>query len=570
MKLEDKRILIIGAGEVGNAVAEDLVNRSDPAEIIIHTSRQRTMDMRISHLKEMAGPRTLLTGSWGDIFAPYELTRRSRSEINDRNVRLALAEFFLQPSGAAQLRRTTIYELISRHRPHIIIDAVNSASVCTYTEDPHQTYGELLDLARGTGCSRSAEAPAELPAVTPDIADVATDALLSLSTPILHRYVDSLRRAMADFQVERFIKVSTTGLGGMGYNCPYTHGSVTESGLSGALVGKIGSAGVLHQLLWNLHHTAGCDVRLVIPAALIGWESVRHGAYTSRGRPVAVQDCARPLPLHLDRPLGEHAAASSVTEPAAEDEPSAEMVHVPAGDNSTYSRAEMSLSTALGQFESVTREEVAAVVLDTLLGSTRFDLFTAMDTASLQPSYLAAQMRTSTLTAMRQLEKAYDRPSIVSGNLGPTISKDLLELHVLCTAAGSLEQVRTMSTPVLASSASALVREDVYLRQQALSIGLAVLLPDDQWLAGPHLSVPSRIDPEAKVTRADIDDWSRQGWVDLRPARVLHWQENLRRIEQDASAGKTAFALDDTAYDVGEVLAYHYKLTGQARRIKGL
>lgn len=27
MKLDDKRILIIGAGEVGTAVAEDLVNR---------------------------------------------------------------------------------------------------------------------------------------------------------------------------------------------------------------------------------------------------------------------------------------------------------------------------------------------------------------------------------------------------------------------------------------------------------------------------------------------------------------------------------------------------------------
>ncbi len=158
MKLGGKSILIIGA-EVGNAVAEDLVKRFDPAEIIIHTSRQQTMDMRVGHLKEMAGPRTLLTGSWGDIFAPHELTHRSRSEINDRNVRLALAEFFLQPSGEAQLRRTTIYELINRHRPHIVIDAVNSASVCTYTEDPHQTCGELLDLARGTGGPRAAEAP---------------------------------------------------------------------------------------------------------------------------------------------------------------------------------------------------------------------------------------------------------------------------------------------------------------------------------------------------------------------------------------------------------------------------
>ncbi|MFB6395074.1 hypothetical protein AAFH96_18475 [Polymorphospora sp. 2-325] len=524
----------------------------------MHTARRETMARRLRQLSQVGDSTVDLVGSWGDVFAPADLAHRSRTDPADPELRLALANFFLGPPEPGQSRRMKVYRLIDEHRPDIVVDALGSATSCSYASDTQQAQHDLLELANAAaGRGRVDHDEGSGKART----EVLVEAALSLQIPIIHRYVEALGMAIRDFGVARVIKVSTTGLGGMGYNCPYTHGSVTETGLSGALVEKLAAAGVLHQLLWNLHHTAGCEISLVVPSALIGWEAVQHGPYVSRGRPVVAQDCPTPVKIRYDLPLAEQELPRSDA-----DEDQTEMVFVPSGDSSTYSRAEMSLSTALGQFESVTREEVAAAVLETMRGSTRFDLLTAMDSAAMQPSYLAAHIRFSVLTSMRDLEAVTRQPSIVSGNLGPAISKDLLELHLICSAAGTLQDAGTMSPDLLADTTVERLRTDGYLRRQILSIGLAVLLPGDMWMAGRRLSVPRQIHGGMRLTRRRIEDWTRQGWIDLRPRNIARWQTHIRGIERHRSALKSLLAIDGRQFDVGEVLAYHYTLTGRARR----
>jgi hypothetical protein len=47
--------------------------------------------------------------------------------------------------------------------------------------------------------------------------------LLSQSTPQIIRHVRILHRATSEFNTKVYLKVGTTGTGGMGLNIPYTH-----------------------------------------------------------------------------------------------------------------------------------------------------------------------------------------------------------------------------------------------------------------------------------------------------------------------------------------------------------
>ncbi|WP_229403254.1 hypothetical protein [Micromonospora okii] len=535
------RVLVIGAGEIGTAVGEALLRRLAPTHLAVHTSRPQTLRRRLDHLRSLAGERTELDGSWGDIFSPAALAQVGVDNLTDEH-RWQLARYYCQPSAQeARPDSSHIYQVVQRHRPDVIIDAVTSATSGPRNVLPPASRDELLRAAAAGEARTGATTRRAM-----------LDAVLGNPVPALSRYVANLDAALTDFGVKRYVKVSTSGLGGMGFACPYTHGATSNGFAAEALLGKIGAAGVLHQLLWNLHHTRGRDVRLVVPLALVGWEDVRYGAYTSRGHRVTVRDCA--LVDMPSSPLPDHRV------PAAP----AQMVVVPAGDNSTYSRAEMALSTALGQFESVTREEVGHVVAEAALGSTRYDLLTALDGAAMHSSYQAAHIRSSLLRRMRALEQETGCPSVVSGNLGPGVATDLFELHVLVHAAGSLAAARHGDTDDLASRCASLVASDSYLRQQALSIGLGILLPD-----GRELHPIS--EHEARVTSADpvvrSPSGGATGYADYRPANIGRWQRALQAIDRSSDPLRHAFGVGDPEVEIGEILAFHYLLTGRARRL---
>ncbi|MEU8787252.1 hypothetical protein [Streptomyces sp. NPDC048637] len=543
-----RRILVLGAGEVGAAVSEALLRQLAPSYLAIHTSRQQTLHTRTRRLQSLAGASTHIGGSWGDIFSPCTLAQVPADVMTDRD-RWQLAAFYHQPSKpVAQPDASMIYEVVREHRPDLIVDAVTSATSGPRTVLPTESLEELLRAAapHATDNAHIAESVGKRALL---------DALLGNPTAPLSRYVANLDAALEAFDVQRYIKVSTSGLGGMGFACPYTHGTAADGFASDALLGKIGAAGVLHQLLWNLHHTRGRDVRLIVPLALVGWEEVRYGPYTHRGVGVSTRDDLRSGVQSL--PPSPDAGVS----PAA-----AQMVVVPAGDNSTYSRAEMALSTALGQFESVTREEVALAVAETALGSTKYDLLSAMDGAALHSSYRSAHMRDSLLRQMRDLEQEVGRPSVVSGNLGPGIAKDLFELHVLLEAAGSLHCARDGQSDTLAKQCADLMATDWYLRQQALSIGLGILTLDDQYLTSlPTDPTDKESSPSAGPSKAPQIPGSPTAWVDFRSDNVVRWQQALCGLTQSSHPMRHAFHIGDHDFEIGEVLAFHYFLTGRAR-----
>src|SRR5688500_15572 len=97
--------------------------------------------------------------------------------------------------------------------------------------------------------------------------------LLSQSVPQLILHVRFLHRATTEYQTRVYLKVGTTGTGGMGLNIPYTH---SEDKPSHKLLAKAEAAFGHTGLLLLLARTPEAPiVKEVKPAAMIGYRGVR-------------------------------------------------------------------------------------------------------------------------------------------------------------------------------------------------------------------------------------------------------------------------------------------------------
>jgi hypothetical protein len=210
-----------------------------------------------------------------------------------------------------------------------------------------------------------------------------------------------------------------------------------------------------------------------------------------------------------------------------------ESVFIDTGENGMFSSEEFETVTALGQMEFVTPEEIAELVLIELEGGTTGrEVVSALDGATLGPTYRAGVMRHHALAEMRRLERESGHPSIAFEMLGPPrISKLLYEAHLLARASGSLAGVAASEPGAVSEACAGIVAEDAELRARILSIGLPILLPDGRLLRGPEMKIPPYKE-EARESLAPeaIERWAEAGWVDLRPANFARWRERARAI----------------------------------------
>src|SRR4029078_8669061 len=110
-------------------------------------------------------------------------------------------------------------------------------------------------------------------------AEVPTEPL-SLPRPI--RHIQVLYRGMQDVGTRTYLKVGTSGTGGMGLNIPYTH---SEERPSRALLSKSALAGAQSMLLFLMARTPGAPITKEIkPAAAIAWKKIGYGPIHRRGK----------------------------------------------------------------------------------------------------------------------------------------------------------------------------------------------------------------------------------------------------------------------------------------------
>jgi hypothetical protein len=434
------------------------------------------------------------------------------------------------------------------------------ATVVGYGHDPYTTSRKIKEIVDSN--------------ILPDnegVIQLLKESLMAEAIPPLVRFIQVLHQAMIKFGVKRYVKISTSGLGGMGFNIPYTHGEAGEPGCSPQLLGKVVASGILNQLIWTLSHTPDINIKLIIPTALVGWED-RTENITMRKAGLDIYiplvDCEHPLDLSNENVFTDHKAKQTGK--------TLEMAVVDSGENGFYGIGDMTLITTLGQMGCVTKEEVALAVTEALDGSSRYDVCSTMDGACLAPSFNAAFERNLVLKEMKELDKTLETTSVATGNLGPEVTKHLWELEILRRIATTLNNIVNTGAKDLASKAeNLLLKSDPLLRKQILSLQMPILLEHNRILLGASWHIPREKNP--RNIKENIEKWAQRGWVDVREPRMLFWKEEIENIfiafheYKDTSQNKLQRNWSNISlyedFDVGEVLGLIYSLKGGYRKI---
>jgi hypothetical protein len=411
-----------------------------------------------------------------------------------------------------------------------------------------------------------------------------------------------LHRALTETGVRIYIKVGTTGTGGMGLNIPYTHG---EDKPSPTLMAKTATGFAQTGLLFLMARTPGPTIiKEIKPAAMIGYKDI--GFHVIRGAQYRVErgrgeDRVKLAPA--EPVLLFHAREQSLdgvldVEPTFEGfeplrsengrEARLTLACVNTGENGLFARGEFEAITALGQMEFVTPEEIADTVALELLGNnTGREILSALDASVLDPSYKGGLVRGIAITELEKLEAEKGVPSVAIGQLGPPqLAKYLYEAQLLREVYGTLERVLQDEDgrPREAVELSADLHRHLgssELRHTITSIGIPILLPDGRTLLrGPFFKHPAY---NKKLHRIAIDDavidgFAKRGWVDLRTSHMAFWLDGARKMRNSVhrrGAKWSSERLDLRSYlsedlRIGEVVAWIFNnaLDPPGHRIK--
>ncbi|MGH7163053.1 MAG: hypothetical protein ACREID_06190, partial [Planctomycetota bacterium] len=469
-------------------------------------------------------------------------------------------------------------------KPAAVVDCINTATAISYQDVP--SAAKRLMAGLGLRHAKSRASPEQV------VEDVET-LLASIEIPQLVLHVRLLTEALKEAGTEVYLKVGTTGTGGMGLDIPYTHG---EGKPSPTLMAKTAVAFAHTGLLFLAARTQGAPVvKEVKPAAMIGYREVAvcevpGYVWERKGERFSKRESdARPLfqarRASLDEPLDTtpDPARFSASVDAAGKPRTMRLACVNTGENGWFARGEFEAITALDQMEMITPEEIARVAVEELEGrSTGRDVLAALDGAILAPTYKGGLVRQVAIDRLEQLESEGSVPSVALGDLGPPqLSKYLFELYLMRAAWRTLEATAgELRGKKAAERLAALLDELPDLRDSIVSVGIPVLLPDGKTiLRGPEIKIPG-YDPTQGARRAaskEIDAYAGSGWVDLRGKSLQRWGALLDRLlasRRGGSAGASDamshenYGRDD--FRIGEVVAWVFANEAEFRgfRIK--
>jgi len=544
------------------AVCRELL-RYNPGRLVVASLRQGQAESAVERLQmEHPDTQTEIVPAWGDLLlraewqeAPEGIHPRV-AVLDDRHKRRRLVADILEELDEDILVSSQLYQLITGtavglvgQAADIVIDCVNTATAVAY-QNIFQTSRRLEDsIAR----EEQADWPEEVERL-----------LASLYVPQLVRHMQILYEAMLRAGTQAYVKVGTSGTGGMGLNIPYTHG---EERPSRVLLSKSAVAGAQTMLIFLLARTPGgpAIVKEIKPTAAIAWKEINYGLIHGGGRTFPLYDC----PPESAYPLSDPDTLTPQGDFGEATGEFLESVYIDAGENGLFAVGEFTAITTLGQMGFVTPEEIAHNILVEIVGgNTGHDVIAAMDSSVMGPSYRAGFLRQAALNRMRQLEAEHAVDSIAFELLGPPrLSKLLFEAYLLKRTCKTLSAAIGGKPDEIAEEITQEVSQDPRLRQHILSIGIPILLSDGKRL----LRGPVNKSPDAE-----------HGWVDLTPANINRWQERLKMLRtsiQEKLAGDTSSQhdraypsavawRDEDTFDVGEIVGWLFTHQERGRRGK--
>lgn len=512
MDIKGKTIMVLGAyGEVGMAVCR-LILKHRPSRLVLASLKEEEVISAIGELSKEAHEKDLFIPFYGNLFVRWEFRDKTLAEIagDERAIKITVDDNLGELTEDI-ITSSTLYRLITEHNPHIIVDCINTATALAYRNI--FSYYEALCANRQNQCNHQISMD--------DIYRI----FLSTSMPPLIRHIQILHESLKRTDVEVYVKVGTTGTGGMGLNIPFTHGEEMPSRL---LMAKSAVAGAHSMLLFALNNTPGSPViKEVKPAAMIGWKGIGKGEIKKGGRGIKLYDCPKDKIYRLE--LGSKFAIQDMetTQPLKGENLKGPFIDT--GENGVFSLDEFKAITAMGLMEFITPEEIAHTVLDCITGASNSkDIISALDASVLGPSYRAGFIRQM---AVRHLEEI-GNGGFTYGLLGPRLSKLILEASLLRLCYGFMEDVLSLSPSDISTKLEDFIFQHEDIRMAAISIGIPILLKNGVDLLFAKRDVVDKSWEERPwdINMDNINRFAEKEWIDLREENMKRWQERFKTI----------------------------------------
>jgi hypothetical protein len=562
MQIKGSRILLLGGwGLVGAAISRELMKHS-PSRIYISSLKQHEAEEAVENLRNEykdVDPDTFQP-LWGNIFTRTEWKDRFWGDVlKDAEARKGVISDIYDNLSDDIMKQSALNGFITEANPDLVIDCINTATAIAYQDIYNTVNAVRREILQG------------------EKTDEVIERMMSSDyIPQLIRHIQIFYKSLVDNKVNMYVKIGTSGTGGMGLNIPYTH---SEERPSRVLLAKSAVAGAQTLLLFLMARTPnGPLVKEIKPTATIAWKKIAYGKIYKKGQPIKLVDM-KPEDAREVGNKFKFKDSSGIDELGKD----FESVFIDTGENGIFSRGEFEAISALGQMEIVTPEEIATyTVHEILAGNTGRDVLNALDASTLGPTYRGGWLKHFAVDKIKKLEKEHDVNSVAFELLGPPrLSKLLYEAHLLKRAVGSYQKVLDTPAEQLAEMCQKVVIEDKEFRAQMLSIGLVILLNDGKkYLRGKEVKIPVNMgDNELEMTEENINSWCKEGWVDLRPSNFVSWQERITNImeqtksyPQDDTSSRYAFNMDYwenfETIDEGKIIGWVFEHEDKGWRFK--
>jgi hypothetical protein len=576
-----------GSGLVGYQVARKLVGAAGVRDLVLVARWPQEIRDAMADL-EAEFPGRTVRGYHGDIFLPGDPRREGEEplpRLEPDDLRSRLFEDTYRDFEAAY-RDSMLKKLLLAEKPEIVIDCVNTATGISYQDVFTACLAVRADLDAETDPKDG-------------LAEDVEKLMVSLSIPQLILRTRLINRALTEAGTHLYLKVGTTGTGGMGLNIPYTHG---EERPSPQLLNKTAIAFAHTGMLFLMARTPGSPIiKEVKPAALIGYRGVDYRAAVGRqfhpvrrngettfelGESNEPYTLYRPRPVVLENELDLTPDPSGYETLAAPDGTTELRVPlVDTGENGLFTRGEFEAITALDQMEYITPEEIADIVHFEVQGvGTGRDVVSAIDSSVLGSTYKAGLLRPAALDMLARLEEHHGVPSIALGRLGPPgLAKHLFEAHLFRKVYRTLDAVTAVPSEDAAVAEVTrrfvdLVENEPLVASLTTSIGVPILYPDGKTLLrGPVISAPPyrKFRRTVPVNGESLDGYA-QTWVDLRPKRIRWWLDTFRDMHASrysrhgegwatARVNRATYLSDEI--EIGNVVAWIFSTQDQGFRV---
>jgi hypothetical protein len=573
MDIQGKTVLVLGGwGLVGSAICRKFMEEKPNRIIVTSLNRDEALEAVDALQKDFprAG-KNFFVPWWGNIFVRDELKDIAREEIiGSEKYRTMIIEDIVDELTGPVLKRSSLHRLLMKYKPEVVVDCVNSATGIAY-QDIFQVSRELIRQIQKARAAKKSRAPVE-----DELFEAAERLLCTLYVPQLIRHVQIMYRSMQEAGTTIYVKIGTSGTGGMGLNIPYTH---SEERPSRVLLSKSAVAGAHTLLLFLMGRTPDAPITKEIkPTAAIAWKRIAFGEIRKRGKPVQLVDCPVESPVELRGNL--QLRMKGTAQPIGK---TLRSVFIDTGENGFFSHGEFEAISTPGQMEFVTPEEIAEnAIFEIKAGNTGHDIINALDNATLSPTYRAGFLFNSAITTMKKLEQEHGVDSVAFEMLGPPrLSKLLYEAYLFHLCFGDIRSVASTTPQVLSERLFTLVQNDPGLRSQIISIGIPILLPDGKsLLRAESIKIPPyRGEDELPVSQESINQWAHDGWVDLRESNMKVWRsrfvEIVRMVEsipQEETSSRTMHNKDYwenlTQIDPGKICGWIFTYEEKGKRMK--